>query len=158
MSNALAIATVTAALRRVLQDAVNADVAGAKVTTLRPDSLTNANPPAGVNIFLYQVSPNPALRNTDLPGRSANGTTVHRPRAYLDLHYLISFYGSEAELERTYGTRLDKQPHKYEAEGHVLTYRSSDGAFGLRFETSHGMLTAIQSGPWEHLNYVEGCG
>jgi len=99
MSNALAIATVTAALRRVLQDAVNADVAGAKVTTLRPDSLTNANPPAGVNIFLYQVSPNPALRNNDLPGRSANGTTVHRPRAYLDLHYLISFYGSEAELE-----------------------------------------------------------
>lgn len=99
MSNALAIATVTATLRRVLQDAVNPDVAGAKVTTVRPDSLTAPNPAPGVNIFLYQVTPNPALRNSDLPTRNGSATVVQRPRAYLDLHYLISFYGSDAELE-----------------------------------------------------------
>ena len=64
---------------------------------------------------------------------------------------------SEAELRRLYGARLDVQPHKYDPQGHTITYRSSNGEFGLRFETSSGKVTAIQSGPWEHLHYVEGC-
>jgi hypothetical protein len=64
---------------------------------------------------------------------------------------------TEAELSQIYGARLDVQPHKYDEKGRTITYRSSDGALGLRFETSSGMVTAIQSGPWEHLNYVEGC-
>jgi hypothetical protein len=64
---------------------------------------------------------------------------------------------TEAELERIYGARLDVQPHKYDEKGHTITWRSPDGAYGLRFETSAGKVTAIQSGPWEHLNYVEGC-
>jgi hypothetical protein len=64
---------------------------------------------------------------------------------------------SEAELERMYG-RLEVQPHKYDPDGHTITYRSTDGEYGLRFETSNGRVKAIQSGPWEHLNYVEGCG
>lgn len=64
---------------------------------------------------------------------------------------------SEAELKQLYGARLDIQPHKYDEKGHTITYRSPDGAHGLRFETSSGKVTAIQSGPWEHLNYVEGC-
>ena len=64
---------------------------------------------------------------------------------------------SEAELTRLYGPRLDVQPHKYDEKGRTITYRSSDGALGMRFETSSGKVTAIQSGPWEHLNYVEGC-
>jgi len=64
---------------------------------------------------------------------------------------------SEAELAALYG-RLESQPHKYDPDGRTLTWRSPDGALGLRFETSKGKVTAIQSGPWEHLNYVEGCG
>lgn len=64
---------------------------------------------------------------------------------------------SEEELKQLYGARLDVQPHKYDERGHTLTYRSNDGASGLRFETSSGKVTAIQAGPWEHLNYVEGC-
>ena len=64
---------------------------------------------------------------------------------------------SEAELGRLYGSRLEVQPHKYDPAGHTLTFKSTDGAYGLRFETSRGKVTAIQSGPWEHLNYVEGC-
>jgi len=64
----------------------------------------------------------------------------------------------KAQLEKLYGRALDAQPHKYDPAGRTLTFRSSDGALGLRFETSHGKVTAIQSGPWEHLNYVEGCG
>ncbi len=64
---------------------------------------------------------------------------------------------SEAELKKLYGERLQVQPHKYDPAGHTLTYQSADGGFGLRFETSGGKVTAIQSGPWEHLHYVEGC-
>jgi hypothetical protein len=65
---------------------------------------------------------------------------------------------TEEEIKRLYGPRLDIQPHKYEETGHTMTLRSSGGDFGLRFETSHGKVTAIQAGPWQHLNYVEGCG
>jgi hypothetical protein len=64
---------------------------------------------------------------------------------------------TETELRQLYGARLDVQPHKYDPQGHTITYRSSGGEFGLRFETSGGKVTAIQSGPWEHLHYVEGC-
>lgn len=64
---------------------------------------------------------------------------------------------TEAELRQLYGSHLDVQPHKYDENGRTMTYRSRDGASGLRFETSSGKVTAIQAGPWEHLNYVEGC-
>ena len=65
---------------------------------------------------------------------------------------------TEEELKAMYGARLDVQPHKYDEAGHTITLRSSGGDYGLRFEASHGKVTAIQAGPWEHLNYVEGCG
>jgi len=65
---------------------------------------------------------------------------------------------TEDELQAMYGARLDVQPHKYDANGHAITLKSSGGDYGLRFETSHGKVTAIQAGSWEHLNYVEGCG
>lgn len=100
MSNALAIATVTATLRRTLQDAVNADVPGAKVTTQRPDTIPDPAPGPSINLFLYQVTSNAARRNESVPHRAGNGTAVlQRPRTALDLHYLVSFYGSDAELE-----------------------------------------------------------
>src|SRR5262249_15649444 len=53
----------------------------------------------GVNIFLYQVTPNAAFRNADLPTRRADGTLVRRPQAALDLHYLLTFYGDDGTLE-----------------------------------------------------------
>jgi hypothetical protein len=48
---------------------------------------------------MYQVSPNSALRNNDLPTRAANGNLMKRPTVALDLHYLLAFYGNEQELE-----------------------------------------------------------
>lgn len=65
---------------------------------------------------------------------------------------------TEDDLKVMYGSRLDIQPHKYDTNGHTITVKSSGGDYGLRFETSGGHVTAIQAGPWEHLNYVEGCG
>lgn len=98
MSNFLAIATVTATLSELLQAAILPDVPGADVTTLRPDS-NGGMPPTGVNIFLYQVMPNAAWQNMDLPGRRANGDLIQRPQTALDLHYLLTFYGADAQLE-----------------------------------------------------------
>jgi hypothetical protein len=105
MSNHLAIATVTATLRQLLQNAVNVDFAGADVTTDRPDQLESEAPAPGVNLFLYQVTPNAHWRNSDLPTRRADGALVQRPRAALDLHYLLSFIGNETELvpQRLFG-------------------------------------------------------
>lgn len=106
MSNFLAVATVTAALRQTLQTALDeaanneaGAVGGATVTSVRPDGLLSGVPKRGVNIFLYQVTPNGTWRNTDLPTRNTNGAVVQRPRVALDLNYLFSFYGDENELE-----------------------------------------------------------
>src|SRR4051794_22217124 len=100
MSNFLAVATVTATLQRVLQTSVQTDVAGATVTMVRPAVGQNTGLPAtGVNIFLYQSSINPHWRNADLPTRRPDSEGMQRPQAGLDLHYLLSFYGTETTLE-----------------------------------------------------------
>jgi hypothetical protein len=99
MSNYLAVATVTAALHRLLQATAGADVPGATVTTYRPESSTNGTEAPAVNIYLYQVLPNAALRNRDLPTRSSGGDLLQRPVAALDLHYLFTFSGADEELE-----------------------------------------------------------
>ena len=70
---------------------------GADVLTERPDSAPLGQP--RVRLFMYQVSPNGALRNNDLPTRAANGNVMKRPTVALDLHYLLAFYGNESELE-----------------------------------------------------------
>ena len=98
MSNYLAIATVTGTLQHLLSNAAAA-VPGAKVSTARPDGAAPAARDPGINIFLYQVMPNPAYRNADLPTRRANGQLVQRPQAAFMLHYLLSFYGDENNLE-----------------------------------------------------------
>ena len=100
MSNPLAIAAVTQTIVQVLSDAIDAaQVTGAHVTALPPDSKAGL-PDAGVNVFLYQVAPNPALRNADLPTRRADGSLLRRPQVALDLFYLVTFYGDETRLEQ----------------------------------------------------------
>lgn len=113
MSNFLAIATVTAALQDVLQPAVSQAVGLAKVGFSRPDSSNQQTPL--VNIYLYQVTPNAAFRNTDVPTRRADGTLVQRPQTALDLHYLFTFHGNDDQFEpqRLLGavvTTLTSQP------------------------------------------------
>lgn len=98
MSNHLAIATVTATLRTLLQDALNEELAGAQVTTLQPHD-SDGLPALGANLYLYQVAPNTAWRNADLPTRTRAGDVVQRPVIALDLYYLLTFYGEEGDLE-----------------------------------------------------------
>jgi hypothetical protein len=99
MSNFLAIAAATATLRQIIEDAIKPDVSGADVSTLRPNVPATDLPNPGANLYLYQVTPNAAWRNNDLPTRRSSGEPVQRPRVALDLHYLISFYGNEKKLE-----------------------------------------------------------
>lgn len=98
MSNFLAIATVTAALRRTLEGSIGIDLPGAMVTTQRPEA-PGSDTQAHVNLYLYQVAHNAAKRNDDLPTRRADGGLVQRPQVALDLYYLLSFYGNENQLE-----------------------------------------------------------
>ncbi|KQC15814.1 MAG: hypothetical protein APR56_00685 [Methanosaeta sp. SDB] len=95
MSNFLAIATVTEALKQMLDATVGRDVPGANATAVRPAESGDK----GVNIYLYQVGPNSSWRNEDLPTRRDDSTIAQRPRAALDLHYLLTFYGEEVHLE-----------------------------------------------------------
>ncbi|MEU2744948.1 Pvc16 family protein [Streptomyces collinus] len=97
MSNALALAHVTQALALLIEDNLPPDIdIAVKVEPRKPP----ADPPAEptITVFLYQVTPNTSQRNNDLPARASDGTLVRRPAAALDLHYLISAYGEEAEL------------------------------------------------------------
>ncbi len=97
MSNALAIATVTTGLAQIIRAAIQSVLPGSDVLTERPSN-TPLDVPR-VRLFLYQVTPNTALRNHDLLTRSSNGSLLQRPTAAIDLHYLLSFYGNELELE-----------------------------------------------------------
>lgn len=103
MSNFLAIATVTEAVRQMLERAIKSDFTEAlneaTATAMRPNSGAAGLPKLGVNLYLYQVSHNAAFRNADLPTRRGDGTARQTPRAALDLHYLFSFYGEESKLE-----------------------------------------------------------
>jgi hypothetical protein len=97
MSNALAIATVSEALRGFLAANLLPEITFAVDVTARKPFTEPPTDPT-ISVFCYQVTPNPAQRNRDAPTRSADGTLLTRPRAALDLHYLISCYGNEAEL------------------------------------------------------------
>ncbi len=114
MSNFLGIATVTEAFRQVLNEAtITSGVAGASATAVRPTSGANNGQPGsppkdGVNLFLYQVTPNGAFRNADTPNRRSDGSLIQPTRSAYDLHYLLTFYGSEMDLvpQRVLGSVL----------------------------------------------------
>jgi hypothetical protein len=114
VSNFLAIAAATSTLRQILQDAASEDVSGAEVKMVQPNAPASELPKLGVNLYLYQVTPNAAWRNADVPTRSPNGRLVQRPRVALDLHYLLSFYGDDAKLEpqRLLGSAVSALHHQ----------------------------------------------
>ncbi|MFE7757826.1 DUF4255 domain-containing protein [Streptomyces sp. NPDC057429] len=97
MSNALAVATVTQALALLIESNLGPEMdIAVKVETRKPPSEPPGEPT--ITVFLYQVTPNAAMRNNDLPARAPDGTLRNRAAAPLDLHYVISAYGEEAEL------------------------------------------------------------
>ena len=117
MSNALAIAGVTAVLRDLLDsglidhEVTDAMGQGVTVSAVAPDTIriegTDARPQ--LNVFLHQATPNAAMRNLDLPSRSRDGHRLSNPPLALDLHYLVTAYGVsdlQAEVLLGYAMQL----------------------------------------------------
>jgi hypothetical protein len=103
VSNALALAGVTAVLKDLLNDGVvNADLnalGNVSVTSVPPDRLIapDGSELNRLNIFLWNVAPNAAYTNTRLPSRSRDGSRVTNPFLALDLHFILTATGA-AEL------------------------------------------------------------
>jgi hypothetical protein len=117
VSNALAIASVSAVLKDLLNNGlIDHDVASAtgpvKVSVGPPDLVKPQNSgadPTQLNLFLYQVTPNAAWRNTGMPSRGHNGERLSNPPLALDLHYLLTAYGASefhAEILLGYAMQL----------------------------------------------------
>lgn len=117
MSSALAIASVTAVLRDLLNNglidhnvpsAVGGDV---RVTAVPPDriNLTDGQFRSHLNIYLYKVSHNSGWRNVGLPTRDSNGERTSNQPLALNLHYLLTAYGNEelhSEILLGYGMQI----------------------------------------------------
>ncbi len=99
MSNALAIAAVTAVLKDLLNNGLiahdlAATVGVVKVTSKPPDLIaTSPSEGAQLNLFLYRVTENQGWRNAGLPSRDDRGDRLTNPPLALDLHYLLMAYG-----------------------------------------------------------------
>ncbi len=116
MSNALAIAAVTAVLRDLLQDGlIDHDVTGTlgdvTVSVLSPaQALAALTAGSGqLNLFLYRVTFNSGWRNYGLPSRSSRGELISDPPLALDLHYLLTAYTDQdylAEMLLGYAMQL----------------------------------------------------
>ena len=116
MSNALAIAGVSAVLKDLLDSGMIdhriTDTLGQGVTVsvLAPDAIqlgTEVTP--RLNLFLHQVTPNAAWRNVGLPSRDAAGRGISNPPLALDLHYLLTAYAGadlQAEILLGYAMQL----------------------------------------------------
>lgn len=100
MSNALAIAAVTAALKDLIGNGLLgldlSSIGSVTVSALPPDRIaTGQTEPNQLNLFLYQVTPNTGWRNHALPARDASGARIGNPPLALDLHYMLTAYGAQ---------------------------------------------------------------
>jgi hypothetical protein len=132
MSNHLAIATVTAALQRLLQQSVQTSVEGARVSTVRPEGQSGSVPDTGIALYLYHLKRNTAFGNADTPGRQRRADIAKRNQLAIDLYYLLSFYGNDSELEthRLLGSTLQLFEDQTILSGQMIRDTLSDPAYG----------------------------
>jgi Pvc16 N-terminal domain len=135
MSYALAIATVSAVLKslldnRLAEQGVAATVGDVSVTALPPDRISvGTEERSQLNLFLYRITPNTALHRSPREGAEkgeksekaekgaardqAKGAGQGSPPALaLDLHYILSAYGEQdlqAEILLGYAIQLFHQ-------------------------------------------------
>ncbi|MHC5725233.1 MAG: Pvc16 family protein, partial [Nostoc sp.] len=118
MSNVLSIATVTAVIKNLLEnglvsDAIVASVGDVVVTALPPDKIqVGSDERAQINLFLYHVTQN---RNVDWISQeyrsryTTNNTNSTNPPLALDLHYVLTAYGTkdfQAEILLGYAMQM----------------------------------------------------
>lgn len=102
MSNALAIAGVSAVLKDLLNNGIidhdiSAAVSAPVIVTVQPPDRvkTGDQEVPQLNLFLYQVTPNTGWSNVRLPSRDGEGARLTNPPLALDLHYLLTAYGQK---------------------------------------------------------------
>jgi hypothetical protein len=120
MSSALAISGVTAVLEYLLNAVYTASGLSVTVSAVAPDIVqaevgVGSDAPLQVNLFMHQVTHNAAWRNVGMPSLAPDGVTqLTNPPLALDLHYLLTAYGSadcEAEALLGYAIQLmDETP------------------------------------------------
>ncbi len=100
MSNALAIAAVSAVLSDLLNNGlIDHDLSAlgnVLVSSVAPDLITTGpNEGPRLNLFMYHASANQGWRNAALPSRDSKGERLSNPALALDLHYLLTAYASQ---------------------------------------------------------------
>ena len=117
MSTALAIASVTYVLKDLLNNGlIDHDITAVvgtsvAVTALPPDRIDTepTKEQTQLNLFMYQATHNPGWRNMALPSHNAAGERTGAPPLALDLHYLLTAYGTDElhyEILLGYGMQL----------------------------------------------------
>jgi hypothetical protein len=107
MSDFRGVGAVSATLQTLLSDRMQLPsgvagpipvTVGAPVEDPAPDTATAE--PARVNLFLYRVTENAALKNQEIPGHGHPGAYGHPPLS-LCLHYLVTAYGTTTQNDLT---------------------------------------------------------
>jgi hypothetical protein len=104
MSDSLAIAAVTSALRQRLQRALDASLPGTRVTIRPPDKARDSQVGNQVNLFLFQTSPNASWRNVAPEPAGPGG--LRPPPLALNLLYIMSAHGRDDDDPEPFSHRL----------------------------------------------------
>jgi hypothetical protein len=65
-----------------------------KVSVLPPDKINTIDEENQLNLFMYMATPNQGWSNQMHPSRDSKGALINNPPLALDLHYLLTAYGS----------------------------------------------------------------
>lgn len=99
MSNELAIATVTATIQKIIQNAIEIKVPGTLVTKADPPARGEGIPKKQINIHMCQAGIYIPLQNNDSPQRPKGSNGEKQTQTPLELYYLISFHGNQEKSE-----------------------------------------------------------
>jgi len=107
MSNSLAVAAVTTTLQSILLTltSLDPDLTDTTVTILPPDKARGTNTTNQLNLFLYQILPNAAWRNMNIPTQVKPGELGNPPLA-LNLYYLLTAFGRDDDSTQAFGHEL----------------------------------------------------
>jgi hypothetical protein len=114
VSSPLAIGAVSAVLRNLLDNGlvdVGSPLGSVAVTAVAPDTIKLDEPdaPPSLNLFLYRTTPNQGWHDAGLPRFDTNGARLSNPPLALNLHYMLTAYGSadfQAEILLGYAMHL----------------------------------------------------
>jgi len=108
MSNAQAVAAVTATLQAILLNEVpmdSPDLGDLGVSIMPLDKARGANTNNQLNLFLYMVARNAAFANADMPRQVQSGE-VAIPPLPLNLYYLLTAFGRDDDVVKPFGHEL----------------------------------------------------